>query len=135
MNEGVIIRFKDNSGQIKGDDGNTYAFNRRALGESDPAQATRGRRVRFEPEGDRARNVVLLSEVVSIGEAGTGSSASPAACSARWITADTRSKTCDWQGCVFRDVSLSQPVQLRAHTGGAQSQVRASLGTLRAAAP
>lgn len=66
MNEGVIIRFKDNSGQIKGDDGNTYAFNRRALGESDPAQATRGRRVRFEPEGDRARNVVLLSEVVSL---------------------------------------------------------------------
>lgn len=65
MIEGTILIYKDNSGQIKGDDGKTYAFNRRALGDGDVARAAPGRRVRFQPEGDRAREVVLLAQTVS----------------------------------------------------------------------
>lgn len=64
MIEGTILNYRDNSGQIKGDDDKTYAFNRRALGEGDVAQATPGRRVRFQPEGDRARDVALLAQTV-----------------------------------------------------------------------
>lgn len=66
MIEGTILTYKDNSGQIKGDDGKTYVFNRRALGGGDMAQVTPGRRVRFQPEGDRAREVVLLAQTVSV---------------------------------------------------------------------
>ena len=66
MIEGTILAYKDNSGQIKGDDGKTYAFNRRALGEGDTAQVTPGRRVRFQPDGERARDVVLLPQTVSV---------------------------------------------------------------------
>lgn len=66
MSEGVIIRFQHNSGKIQGDDGKSYDFNRKAIAQGDVADATPGRRVRFEPEGERARNVVLLNEVVSL---------------------------------------------------------------------
>lgn len=66
MTEGVIIRFQHNSGKIQGDDGKTYDFNRKAIVQGSVEDATPGRRVRFEPEGERARNVVLLGEVVSL---------------------------------------------------------------------
>lgn len=66
MSEGTIISYKNNSGQIRGDDGETYAFNRRALGGGDVALATPGRRVRFQPDGERARDVVLLPQTVPI---------------------------------------------------------------------
>lgn len=66
MIEGTILTYKDNSGQIKGDDGKTYAFNRRALGGGNVAQATPGRRVRFQPEGERAREVMLLAQAVPV---------------------------------------------------------------------
>lgn len=66
MSEGVIIRFQHNSGKIQGDAGKTYDFNRRAIAQGNVADATPGRRVCFEPEGERARNVVLLNEVVSL---------------------------------------------------------------------
>lgn len=66
MIEGTLLNYKDNSGQIKGDDGKTYIFNRRALGGGDLAQAIPGRRVRFQTEGDRARDVILLSQTVSV---------------------------------------------------------------------
>lgn len=66
MSEGTIIRFQHNSGKIQGDDGTTYDFNRKAITQGRIEDATPGRRVRFEPEDDRARNVVLLSEVVPL---------------------------------------------------------------------
>ncbi len=66
MIEGTILTYKDNSGQIKGDDGKTYVFNRRALGGGDVTQATPGRRVRFQSEGERAREVMLLAQTVPV---------------------------------------------------------------------
>ncbi len=66
MSEGVIIRFQHNSGKIQGDDGKNYDFNRKAIAQGNVADATPGRRVRFEPEGERARSVVLLNQVVSL---------------------------------------------------------------------
>lgn len=66
MTEGVIIRFQHNSGKIQGDDGKTYDFNRKAIVQGSVEDAMPGRRVHFEPEDERARNVVLLEEVVSL---------------------------------------------------------------------
>lgn len=66
MTEGVIIRFQHNSGKIQSDDGKTYDFNRKAITQGSVEDATPGRRVRFDPEGERARNVVLLDEVVAL---------------------------------------------------------------------
>lgn len=66
MTEGTILNYRDNKGQIKGDDGNSYAFNRKAVREGNVAQATPGRRVRFQPDGDRAREVNLLNQVVPV---------------------------------------------------------------------
>lgn len=65
MTEGTIIRFQHISGQIQGDDGKTYDFNRKAIAQGSVEDAAPGRRVHFDPEGARARNVVLLGEVVS----------------------------------------------------------------------
>jgi CRISPR-associated protein (TIGR03986 family) len=66
MIEGTILNYRDNRGVIKGDDDKTYDFNRKALGSGDVAQATQGRRVRFRPEGDRARDVTLLDQIVVV---------------------------------------------------------------------
>lgn len=65
MTEGTILSFKNNNGQIKGDDNKIYAFNRKSLGDGDATQATPGRRVRFQPDGDRARDVILLAQTVA----------------------------------------------------------------------
>ncbi|HHY56514.1 MAG TPA: TIGR03986 family CRISPR-associated RAMP protein [Chloroflexi bacterium] len=77
MTEGVIIRFQHNSGKIQGDDGKTYDFNRKAIAQGSVENATPGRRVRFEPEGERARNVVLLGEVVSLAKTAPASAPAP----------------------------------------------------------
>ena len=65
MSEGTIINYRHNNGQIKGDDGKTYAFNRKSIQEGNTALATPGRRVRFQPDGDRARDVILLAQTVA----------------------------------------------------------------------
>lgn len=65
MSEGTILKYQNNTGQIKGDDGKTYAFNRRAIQQGSVEDATPGRRVRFQPDDDRAREVALLAEVVA----------------------------------------------------------------------
>lgn len=62
--EGTILRYKQNTGRIKGDDNNIYKFNRRALQSGNEDGVVSGRRVRFEPEGNRARNVEILDEVI-----------------------------------------------------------------------
>lgn len=77
MTEGVIIRFQHNSGKIQGDDGKTYDFNRRAIVQGSVEDVKPGRRVRFEPEGERARNVVLLGEVVSLAKTAPASAPAP----------------------------------------------------------
>lgn len=77
MTEGVVIRFQHNSGKIQGDDGKTYDFNRRAIVQGSVEDVTPGRRVRFEPEGERARNVVLLGEVVSLAKTAPTSAPAP----------------------------------------------------------
>lgn len=77
MTEGVIIRFQHNSGRIQGDDGKTYDFNRKAIVQGSVEDPTPGRRVRFEPEGERARNVVLLGEVVSLAKTAPASAPTP----------------------------------------------------------
>lgn len=69
MNEGVIIRFQHKSGKIRGDDGKTYDFNSKAVTQGDIAHATPGRRVQFDPDGERARNVALLDAVVDLAKA------------------------------------------------------------------
>jgi CRISPR-associated protein (TIGR03986 family) len=69
MIEGTVVSYKNNNGEIRGDDGETYAFNRKAIAEGDLTQAVPGRRVRFEPEGQRARGVTLLPEVVHLPDA------------------------------------------------------------------
>ena len=66
MSEGVITKFREKSGKIQGDDGKTYDFNSKAVTQGDIAHATPGRRVRFEPDGERARNVALLDAVVDL---------------------------------------------------------------------
>jgi CRISPR-associated protein (TIGR03986 family) len=66
MNEGTIISYKNVAGQIKGDDGKTYDFNRKAITEGSDAQAVPGRRVRFEADGERARDVRMLDAIVPL---------------------------------------------------------------------
>lgn len=66
MIEGTILNYKNNNGRIKGDDGKIYNFNRKTIQADDVAQATPGRRVRFQPDGDRAREVVLFAQTVSL---------------------------------------------------------------------
>lgn len=66
MIEGTILSFKNNNGKIKGDDDKTYVFNRRAISSGDVSQVTPGRRTRFAPDDDRARQVVLLDQVVDL---------------------------------------------------------------------
>ncbi|WP_298981579.1 TIGR03986 family type III CRISPR-associated RAMP protein [Caldilinea sp.] len=77
MTEGVIIRFQHNSGKIQDDDGKTYDFNRKAIVQGSIEDATPGRRVRFEPEDERARNVVLLGEIVSLAKTAPASAPAP----------------------------------------------------------
>lgn len=68
--EGIILKFSDHNGQIKGDDGKTYSFNQKAIKEGDVAQAEPGRRVSFQDARDpvqgkdRARDVILLKDVI-----------------------------------------------------------------------
>lgn len=66
MIEGTILNYKDNNGQIKGDDGKTYTFNRRAIKQGSVDDSTPGRRTRFQPDGDRAHDVTLLDTVVEL---------------------------------------------------------------------
>ena len=66
MIEGTILKYQNNSGQIKGDDGKLYEFNRRAIQQGNVEDAVAGRRVRFQSEGDRAREVILLDQVVEV---------------------------------------------------------------------
>jgi CRISPR-associated protein (TIGR03986 family) len=66
MNEGTIISYKNIAGQIKGDDGKTYDFNRKAVVEGNDAQAVPGRRVRFQADGERARDVRMLDAMAAL---------------------------------------------------------------------
>ncbi|HPN34209.1 MAG TPA: TIGR03986 family CRISPR-associated RAMP protein [bacterium] len=61
MNEGIIISFKSNSGEIQGDDGKVYAFNSNAIVNNDLTQVSTGYRVQFQPVGDQARDVKLIT--------------------------------------------------------------------------
>lgn len=78
MSQGVIIRFQHKSGKIQGDDGKTYDFNSKAVTQGDIAHATPGRRVQFEPDGERARNVALLDAVVDLPTAAKPPTVAPA---------------------------------------------------------
>lgn len=66
MMEGTILNYRNNNGQIKGDDDRIYAFNRRAIQQGNVDDAIPGRRVRFQLDDDRARDVILLGDVLKI---------------------------------------------------------------------
>ncbi len=66
MSEGTIISYKNIAGEIRGDDGKVYAFNRKAIVEGNEAQAVPGRRVSFQLDGERARDVWMLDTVVEM---------------------------------------------------------------------
>ncbi len=64
MAEGIIIVVKKGyTGTIRGDDGKEYQFNRRRIVEGKEEQIQKGRRVEFEPDGERASQIRLLNEV------------------------------------------------------------------------
>jgi CRISPR-associated protein (TIGR03986 family) len=66
MSEGTIQSFSGNSGRIKGDDGQVYGFNRKAIASGNIEDAVPGRRVRFRVDGERARAVELLDQIVAV---------------------------------------------------------------------
>jgi CRISPR-associated protein (TIGR03986 family) len=66
MSEGTIQNFAGNSGRIKSDDGQVYGFNRKAIASGKLEDAVPGRRVRFRVDGERARDVVFLDQIVAV---------------------------------------------------------------------
>lgn len=66
MSEGTIQNFANNSGRIKGDDSQVYSFNRKGIAAGKLEDAVPGRRVRFRMDGNRARDVELLEQIVQL---------------------------------------------------------------------
>ena len=65
--KGIIIRVKKGyTGQIRGDDGLEYRFNRKSIVGGDIKMVKRGRRVEFEPDGEYASKVRLLEEIAEV---------------------------------------------------------------------
>ncbi len=65
--EGFVRRLKSkHTGDIVGDDGKLYKFNRNAVAVGNFDAIKPGQRTRFRPEGDRAKEVELLDEVMPL---------------------------------------------------------------------
>ncbi len=62
--EGTVTVKSYHSGTLQGDGGMTYKFNRKAIVQGAFDEINRGQRLRFRPDGARARDVEVLAEVV-----------------------------------------------------------------------